>query len=271
MVADRWQMVDPRESGSARMQWRARVAGSMRNRSLAWRLSVPVACACAGLLATTSMINANGTDLRGGRHSDLIGLVSEQRSDVQDLRRTVRSLQSQVDALSTQIPGGQSSRLTRELAAMAAPAGLEPLTGPGIVIALDDAPLGQPGADDIDPNLLVVHQQDIQAVVNALWAGGAEGISLQGQRIISTTGIKCVGNTVVLQGVPYSPPYRITAVGDRNAMYDSVTSSPGVQTYLQYTQPPYNLGWSLRQVATLTVKPYTGPIGLDYAQAATLP
>jgi uncharacterized protein YlxW (UPF0749 family) len=264
-------MGDPRESGGGPTPWRARVAASMRSRSLAWRLSVPVACACAGLLATTSMINANGTDLRGGRHSDLIGLVSEQRSEVQDLRRTVRGLQGQVDALSTQVPGGQSSRLTRELAAMSGPAGLEPLSGPGIVIALDDAPLGEADSGDIDPNLLVVHQQDIQAVVNALWAGGAEAVSLQGQRIISTTGIKCVGNTVVLQGVPYSPPYRIAAVGDSRAMYDSVTSSPGVQTYLQYTQPPYNLGWSLRQVSALRIKAYTGPVGLDYAQAATLP
>jgi uncharacterized protein YlxW (UPF0749 family) len=273
VLADRWQMGDLRESDDAPASspLSTRVAASMRNRSLAWRLSVPAACACAGLLATTSMINADGTDLRGGRHSDLIGLVSEQRSDVQELRRTVQSLQNQVDALSQQVPGGQSSQLRRQLAAVAGPAGLDRLTGPGITIALDDAPRSQAGGGDIDPNLLIVHQQDIQAVVNALWAGGAEGITLQGQRIISTTGIKCVGNTVVLQGVPYSPPYRIAAVGDSGAMYDAVMAARGVQTYLQYTQPPYNLGWSLRQLPTLSIKPYTGSLDLDYAQAATLP
>jgi uncharacterized protein YlxW (UPF0749 family) len=243
----------------------------MRGRPLGWRLSVPVACACAGLLATTSMINANGTDLRGGRHTDLIGLVSEQRSEVQDLRRTIRGLQSQVDALTRQVPGGQSSQLTRQLAAIAGPAGLEGLQGPGLVITLDDAPLDQQGSGDIDPNLLVVHQQDLQAVVNALWAGGAEGITLQGQRIITTTGIKCVGNTVVLQGVPYSPPYRIAAVGVRSTMLDAVMSAPGVETYLQYTSPPYNLGWSLRQPASMRLKPYDGPVSLDYATPATLP
>ena len=80
-------------------------------------------------------------------------------------------------------------------------------------MTLTDAPrsVDVPG---LDPNVLVVHQQDIQAFVNALWAGGAEAISLQGQRLISTTGIKCVGNTVVLDGVPYSPPYVIEAIGD---------------------------------------------------------
>jgi uncharacterized protein YlxW (UPF0749 family) len=243
----------------------------MRSRPIGWRVAVPVVCVCAGLLATTSMINANGTDLRGGRHTDLIGLVSEQRSDVQDLRRTIRGLQSQVDALSSQVPGGQSSKLARQLKAIASPAGFDELRGPGLVITLDDAPRDEQANGDIDPRLLVVHQQDIQAVVNGLWDGGAEGVTLQGQRIISTTGIKCVGNTVVLQGVPYSPPYRIAAVGDVSAMYDAVTAAPGVQTYLQYTDPPYNLGWSLREAASLTIKPYDGPIGLDYAEPQTLP
>ena len=62
-----------------------------------------------------------------------------------------------------------------------------------------------------------MHQQDIQAVVNAMWAGGAEAMTIQDQRVISTTGIKCVGNTVILHGVPYSPPYGISAIGDADA------------------------------------------------------
>ena len=63
-----------------------------------------------------------------------------------------------------------------------------------------------------------MHQQDIQAVVNALWAGGAEAMTIQGQRVVSTTGIKCVGNVVILHGVPYSPPYRISAIGPTDDM-----------------------------------------------------
>ena len=55
-------------------------------------------------------------------------------------------------------------------------------------------------------------------MVNALWSGGAEAMTLQKQRVISTTGIKCVGNTVVLHGVPYAPPYEITAIGDLDAL-----------------------------------------------------
>lgn len=256
-----------RDAGS----WRARLAAWVKSRPLGWRLSVPVVCACAGLLATTSMINARGTDLRGGRHPDLIGIVSEQRASVQELRRAVRSMQDQVDALSAQVRGSKIDQLRDQLEELEPSAGLSALEGPGIVVTLDDAPRHQPDTDDIDPNLLVVHQQDIQAVVNALWAGGAEGITLQRQRIIASTGIKCVGNTVILQGVPYSPPYRIAAVGSSSAMYDALLDSREVQTYRQYTEPPYNLGWSLRDVPDLYLAPYKGALGLDFAQPADAP
>lgn len=237
-------------------------------RSSSWRIAVPVACAAAGLLATTSMVNAKGTDLRGGRYSDLTQLVGVQSDKVVALRQETSELQERVDGLTEQVGGQRSRALQREIAAVTPGAGLEGLRGPGLVVTLDDAPRDQEPPAGIDPNLLVVHQQDIQSVVNALWAGDAEGISLQGQRIITTTGIKCVGNTVVLQGVPYSPPYRVVAVGDPVAMYDALSESPEVANYRGYAEPPYNLGWSLNQKTATDVPAFTGPVTLDYAQPA---
>lgn len=242
---------------------------SVSSRSRTWRVAVPVACACAGLLATTSMYNARGTDLRAGRSTDLIGIVSEQRDRVEALGRQSRALQDQVDALASQVTGTQVESAQRQVDRLSVPAGLRGLVGPGLVVTLDDAPRDQEAPIDIDPNLLVVHQQDIQAVANALWAGGAEGLSLQGQRIVSTTGIKCVGNTVVLQGVPYAPPYRIVAVGDSSTMYDALEASPEVQNYRDYVGTPYNLGWSLRPQRRLAVPAYTGPVSLQFATPAS--
>jgi uncharacterized protein YlxW (UPF0749 family) len=137
-----------------------------------------------------------------------------------------------------------------------------------VVVTLNDAPGGGEVPRGTDPNLLLVHQQDIQAVVNALWAGGASGVSLQGQRVIATTGIKCVGNTVVLQGVPYSPPYRIAAVGSPVALRAALAASPQVQTYRDYTAPPYNLRWSLRQPESIRLPAYAGALSLQYARPA---
>ncbi len=238
---------------------------SATTRPWAWRLTVPAALACAGLLATTSMINAHGTDLRAGRYTDLVGLVSEQRRQVQELHQQTRTLQSQVDSLAQRVSGTRFQRLQRQVDRLGVSAGTRALSGPGLVVTLDDAPSGQPVPPGTDPNLLIVHQQDLQAVINALWAGGAEGISLQGQRIISTTGVKCVGNTVVLQGVPYSPPYRIVAVGNSPAMYRGLLASPAVQNYRDYILPPYNLGWSLKSERRLRMPAYSGPLTAQFA------
>ena len=235
------------------------------SRPLTWRLAVPVAAACAGLLATTSMFSARGTDLRAGRSTDLIGVVGLQRGRVEALSAQAGVLQEQVDALAEQVSGSQIDRVQHQLDRLSVPAGTRGLVGPGLVVTLDDATDDQEPAGDIDPNLLIVHQQDIQAVVNALWAGGAEGLTLQGQRIVSTTGVKCVGNTVLLQGVPYSPPYRVVAVGDVSKMYAALVSSPEVQNYRDYVGPPYNLGWSLRSERRLALPGYSGPLSLQFA------
>jgi uncharacterized protein YlxW (UPF0749 family) len=239
-----------------------------KRRSWSGRAGVAVACACAGLLGATSLVNAQGTDLRPGRYTDLLGLVGEQRAQVQDLRRQSRALQQRVDALTASMAGTAARSLQRRIDRLDIAAGLRGLAGPGLVVTLNDAPRGERVPPGTDPNLLVVHQQDLQAVINALWAGSAEGISLQGQRIISTTGVKCVGNTVVLQGVPYSPPYRIVAVGNPRSMYTALLASPEVQNYRDYVRPPYNLGWSLRLKSRLSVPAYSGPLTMQYAAPA---
>ena len=147
------------------------------------------------------------------------------------------------------------------------PAGLEEASGPAITVTLDDAPQDVIESSDQDANLLVVHQQDIQAVANALWAGGAEAMTIQGQRVISTTGIKCVGNTVVLHGIPYSPPYVITAVGDPSSMYTSLDENPYIQGYQTWVDR-FDLGWDVELEGEVELPAYEGTLDLDYARPA---
>ena len=262
---------EPQPSGRWSRLWRgARPAGgsSGDRRPLLWRVAVPIACACVGLLATTSMVNARGTDLRGGRSGDLIDVVAAQRDEVSGLQDRVDSVQGDIDQLTEQVGGSRLQQLQKDIDALEVPAGLTALEGPGLYVALDDAPIDQELPDDFDTNRLVVHQQDIQAVVNALWAGGAEGISLQGQRIIATTGIKCVGNTVLLQGVPYAPPYEIIAVGNVTTMYDALLESPQVLAY-RSDVASYGLGWELEEYDSVAVPAYSGTPALEFARSAS--
>ena len=136
--------------------------------------------------------------------------------------------------------------------------GLAPVKGPAVRVTLTDAPadFAPPG---INGDLLVVHEQDIQRVVNALFAGGAEAMTIQDQRVIATTAVKCVGNTVVLHGVPYAPPYVITAIGNQSALEAALAADPGVQIYRQYAQA-YQLGYQQQRIGEVTMPAFSGSL-----------
>ncbi|MGH2406178.1 MAG: DUF881 domain-containing protein, partial [bacterium] len=90
--------------------------------------------------------------------------------------------------------------------------GLTPLQGPGLIVELNDSTRApQPGED---PNKTILHYSDIAAVVAELWAAGAEAIAINGERIVSSTGINCVGTTILCNTKRVAPPYVITAIGD---------------------------------------------------------
>ena len=150
---------------------------------------------------------------------------------------------------------------------LAADAGLDPIRGPGLVVTLTDAQRDANGRfpRDASPDDLVVHQQDIQAVLNALWSGGAEGIQMQDQRIIGTSAPRCVGNTLLLNGRTYSPPYIITAVGDPVAMQASLAAAPLVTLYKQYVVR-FGLGYSEEPRATVDLVGHTEPVRMRFAK-----
>jgi uncharacterized protein YlxW (UPF0749 family) len=242
-------------------------AGASNRPGMRWRLVVPAVFAAAGFLFVTSAESSDGFDLRPQRPASLAGLVQTESNRVDALQQRAGRLENEIDRLTAQVDTKAADRLQQRAEALREPAGMLPVSGPGLKVTLDDAPADQPIPEGFDANALVVHQQDLQAVVNALWAGGAEGISLQGQRLISTTGIKCVGNTVVLHGVPYSPPYQIVAVGDPVQLQSALDASDYVQTYLEYTREPINIGWDVELLTDVTIPGYAGAVNLQYADA----
>src|SRR4029077_4207681 len=160
----------------------------------------------------------------------------------------------------------------RRAAAMKGPAGLLPQVGPGVTVTLSDAPQETSASSPDNPNLLLVHQQDIQAVVNAMWKGGASAITIQGQRVVSTTGIRCIGNAVQLQGVPYSQPYVVTAVGDTAALTDSIARDAYLQAYRgDAADPNIAVGWDEQVEDQITAPAYDGLLGLSYAKVLPTP
>lgn len=218
----------------------------------------------AGGLFATSARTADGTDLRASGSDLRSQVVARERDVARDSARLAR-LQSDVDALGREVDDPQAQQLQAEQEDLSAPAGLDAVSGQGLVIILDDAPRAgdSAAATGVSADTLIVHQQDLQAVVNALWAGGATAVGLQDQRIISTSAVRCVGNVLRLQGRLYAPPYTVRAVGDPAALRAAVDASPAVQAYLADASR-VGLGWQLSQ-QQVEVPGYDGPLQLAHA------
>lgn len=231
--------------------------------SLLWRLAVPLMATGAGLLFGVSASLA-GTGAFDQDPEDLPTLIRERADRVEGLTRQVEELQLENATLGQRF--APATAMQEQADVLSTRVGTAPVTGPAVRVTLDDAGYT---ADTIPEGYtvddVVVHQQDLQAVVNALWAGGAEAMSIQGQRVIATTGIKCVGNTVVLHGIPYAPPYVIEAIGDEQRMRQSLDDSQAVQIYLQYVEA-YRLGYSVEGADNLDLPSFSGSTGVRYAR-----
>jgi len=220
-------------------------------------LAVGAVAGAAGLMFVVSAASASAAR----QPQDLVDLVQAKTDRVAAQATKVDGLRAQVDALTqaaTDAPG-----LTRPGPAVQVAAGSVAVTGPGLVVVLDDAPASA-ARDDVSPDVLLVHQQDLQAVVNALWAGGAEAVALQDQRIVATSAVQCVGNVLRLGGRVYSPPYTVTAIGDAGAMRAALAASPAVAAY-QRDAREVGLGWSVRAQGSLVLPAYSGATDLVYA------
>lgn len=247
----------PRTPGTSALATLREASEHARRTATPMRLLTVVTCMVAGYMMATSALAAGGTDLRPARTTELAGLVRAESRRAEELASRAAALRTEVDTLTRERAGSAAAPAASAPEGLAEQAATVAVTGPAVTVTLTDAPasVNPPG---VDGDLLVVHQQDIQAVVNALWEGGAEAMTIQGQRVGSRTGIKCVGNTVVVHGVPYAPPYVITAIGDQDAMEASLESNETLRIYREYAEA-YRLGWSVARADGVELPAYAGP------------
>ena len=220
----------------------------------------------SGALFAISAEHSGGTDLRGGRYTDLASVVRAEREQTNDLTAEVARVRNQIEDLSAGLGDRSVDRAQREVETLSDPAGLTPKAGPAVKVTLDDAPPEVLADTTRDPLDVIVHQQDIQAVVNAMWRAGAEAVTVQGQRLITTTGIKCDGNLVSLHGVPYNPPYEIVGSGMPTLILDSLDGDGYLDIYREAAADPRGGVQYAAEVLPRAIAPgYQGLLDLTYA------
>lgn len=134
------------------------------------------------------------------------------------------------------------------------------LKGQGIVVTLTD---GNKVVENSSRTDSLVHDSDVLTVVNELKAAGAEAISVNDQRIIAMTAIRCVGPVIQVNYQKVAAPFVIKAIGDAQYLESALTIKNGVSDLL--TQG-YGIGVDISRQSNIIVKKYDGAIDFKNAQ-----
>lgn len=165
---------------------------------------------------------------------DIRSTIPFQRAE--DLSQRLKQTEKERDFALRQLQELQNSTLSEsismeaELFRMAA--GDLPVQGPGLVVTIDDSKRAMKLGEN--PNLYLIHDDDMLKVINELWAAGAEAISINDQRLVIGSEIRCAGPTISVNNSRSSPPYEIRAIGDPKTLEASLKMRGGVIETLQF-------------------------------------
>jgi uncharacterized protein YlxW (UPF0749 family) len=187
----------------------------------------------------------------------------QQRQD--ELKARILDLRSRIQA--TEQAGQGSAELVRQLnddlQTARVAAGLIPLTGTGIVLQLEDS--GEPPAPGSDASDYLVGARDLRAVVEELWAAGAEAVAVNGERIVPTSAIIDVGPSILVNAAYLAGPYQVTALGPDD-LYGRLSASPGFVDLIRTRAQGFGIRVSIAEPETVDLPAFAGTVTLRYAR-----
>ncbi|MGI6307343.1 MAG: DUF881 domain-containing protein [Dethiobacteria bacterium] len=229
----------------------------MKRSNLIW---ITLVCIILGLTLTAQFRTQAGirSDIPTKRLEEMTDLLKQAESERDALRTQVHKLTVQInDLLSAKNP---SDKFQEELKEVQMAAGLTALQGPGIIITLDDsARTVQAGQD---PNLFLIHDDDLLKLVNELKAAGAEAIAINEQRVVTSTEIRCAGPTISVNNTRIAPPYVVQAIGSPEALDSSLNMRGGIMDTFQF----WGIQIQIQKTDNLTLPAYVGSHTFNYAQ-----
>lgn len=229
---------DSLDQGYARAAARRAASGEPATSGPAGRLVLTIGLLAVGLLLATAA--AQTRDRSSAAAETRAALAAEIADRQRANERTERALDRTRAAVTADRREAlrrtaQGAALSRALTRLESATGAAPVTGPGMLVRLEDAPTGDDGAD-VDPRTGGdsdgrVTDRDLQTVVNEVWAAGAEAVSVNGQRLTALSAIRAAGEAILVDFRPLVPPYEVSAIGAGSLRVDFVSGFGG--SYLQ--------------------------------------
>lgn len=182
-----------------------------------------------GLLGTVAAMTLRTPDPAAAEgRAEIVARIEAAQAAGDERRQQVEDLRAEIAALEQQALE-QAGSSTDEVAATAIAeaghlAGSQAVSGPGVVLLLDDAdqPADAAPGEQTEPERITA--RDVQLVVNGLWSAGAEAVSVNGHRLTSTSAIRFAGKAIIVDFRGLTPPYEIRAIGDPDALLREVST-----------------------------------------------
>ena len=202
------------------------------SRGNTWVFQVTALCVVLGMLMALAL-KTQRRSVEEGIPNRLPALKAEFRAtkdENENLKQELAGYKVRCDELERReaagLKGAQSIQDSLQQARLLA--GTAPAHGPGVVVALNDSPKLNPEETNEDIiNDYLVHDYDIRQIVNELFSSGAEAVSVNGQRMIATSSVRCVGSAVLVNSVQVAPPIMIKAIGDTDVLEKSLELQGG--------------------------------------------
>ena len=190
-----------------------------------------------------------------------------QHQRVEDLTEQLRRTEKEKTELMVELQRtkdeNSNEAYQKELKDLKINAGMIKMHGPGVSVTIDDSKVAAKPGDN--PNLYLIHDDDLLKVINELRAAGAEAISINEQRLIGTSEIRCAGPTVSVNNVRSSPPYVIKAIGNPQNLDASLKMRGGVIETLKF----WGIQVQTKKEENITIPGYKGVFDFEYAKPVT--
>ena len=201
------------------------------------KIALILTCALLGFLLMLQfrsvLVNEAETEAQPARTEQLLSRLVEMEEKNAQLSAQLEQTETDLEAMrsSAAESGGVAKSLSEQLMRAEILSGATAVQGPGITVTLSDSQGTVGGA--IGENAFVVHDSDLLGVINELRSAGAEALSLNGERILATSEIRCAGNTVSVNNTRYSAPFVIRAIGDPDVMEQALMMRSGIVAELE--------------------------------------
>jgi uncharacterized protein YlxW (UPF0749 family) len=229
-----------------------------------WLWPVSAVCVALGALLALQFSSARTLpEIGRGRRADVLAQMFAAAQDkIKEQETEIAALRNQQARFNEAVAKGRQITwlLNDELERLRAASGLKAVQGPGVIIHLDDSKLREEATEDAE--VFLIHDYDLWPVVNELRAAGAEAISINDQRIVETTAIRCVGPVVHVNNVPLSSPYIIRAIGDPQTLGGALQIKDGVLDRLKSLRFPIRL----EMAPMVVIKPVSVAPAMKYAK-----